>query len=85
VPSQYGDDIEIETSVKEFGRSSFSMLHKVTRDGAPALEGHEKRVWTVRDPRRQEPAALGAHSAGGAGRLQSALSRRDAAARRLAR
>ena len=50
VPSQYGDDIEIETSVKEFGRSSFSMLHKVTKDGAPALEGHEKRVWTVRDP-----------------------------------
>ena len=50
VPSQYGDDIEIETSVKEFGRSSFSMLHKVSRGGAPALEGHEKRVWTVRDP-----------------------------------
>ena len=50
VPSQYGDDIEIETSVKEFGRSSFSMLHRVTKGGAPALEGHEKRVWTVRDP-----------------------------------
>ena len=49
VPSQYGDDIEIETSVKEFGRSSFSMLHKVSKGGAPALEGHEKRVWTVRD------------------------------------
>jgi 4-hydroxybenzoyl-CoA thioesterase len=50
VPSQYGDDIEIETSVKEFGRSSFSMLHRVTKAGVPALEGHEKRVWTVRDP-----------------------------------
>ena len=25
------------------------MLHKVTKAGAPALEGHEKRVWTVRD------------------------------------
>ena len=50
VPSQYGDDIEIETSVKEFGRSSFSMLHKVTKGGAPALEGYEKRLWTVRDP-----------------------------------
>jgi 4-hydroxybenzoyl-CoA thioesterase len=50
VPSQYGDDIEITTSVKEFGRSSFSMLHKVTKAGAPALEGYEKRVWTARDP-----------------------------------
>ena len=50
VPSQYGDDIEITTSVKEFGRSSFSMLHKVTKAGVPALEGHEKRVWTTRDP-----------------------------------
>ena len=49
-PSQYGDDIEIETRVKEFGRSSFSMVHRVSRGGAPALEGHEKRVWTVRDP-----------------------------------
>ena len=50
VPSQYGDDIEIETSVKEFGRASFSMLHKVTKAGVPALEGYEKRVWTARDP-----------------------------------
>src|SRR4029453_4820167 len=49
-PPQYGDDIEIETSVKEFGRSSFSMLHRVKKAGAPALEGHEKRVWTGRDP-----------------------------------
>ena len=31
VPSQYGDDIEIETSVKEFGRASFSMQHRVTK------------------------------------------------------
>jgi 4-hydroxybenzoyl-CoA thioesterase len=50
VPSQYGDDIEITTSIKEFGRSSFSVLHHVTKAGALALEGHEKRVWTVRDP-----------------------------------
>jgi 4-hydroxybenzoyl-CoA thioesterase len=50
IPSQYGDDIEIETSVKEFGRSSFSMQHVVTKAGTPALEGFEKRVWTARDP-----------------------------------
>jgi 4-hydroxybenzoyl-CoA thioesterase len=50
VPSQYGDDIQIETSVKEFGRSSFSTLHRVTKGDLLALEGFEKRVWTVRDP-----------------------------------
>jgi 4-hydroxybenzoyl-CoA thioesterase len=50
IPSQYGDDIEITTSVKEFGRSSFSMQHRVTKAGTPALEGFEKRVWTARDP-----------------------------------
>jgi 4-hydroxybenzoyl-CoA thioesterase len=49
VPSQYGDDIEITTAIKEFGRSSFSVEHRVTRAGAPALEGFERRVWTVRD------------------------------------
>jgi 4-hydroxybenzoyl-CoA thioesterase len=50
VPSQYGDDIEIETSVKEFGRASFAMQHRVTKAGTLALEGSEKRVWTARDP-----------------------------------
>jgi len=56
LPSQYGDDIEIETRIKEFGRSSFSVLHRVTKGGAPALEGFEKRVWTARDP--SDPARL---------------------------
>ena len=51
VPSQYGDDIEIHTSVKALGRSSFSVVHRVTKGGAPALEGFEKRVWTARDPK----------------------------------
>ena len=50
VPSQYGDDIEITTAIKEFGRSSFSVEHRVTKAGVPALEGFERRVWTVRDP-----------------------------------
>jgi 4-hydroxybenzoyl-CoA thioesterase len=49
VPSQYGDDIEIHTSVSEFGRSSFTVEHRVTKGGAPALDGFEKRVWTTRD------------------------------------
>jgi 4-hydroxybenzoyl-CoA thioesterase len=40
----------METRIKEFGRSSFSVQHRVSKGGALALEGFEKRVWTVRDP-----------------------------------
>ena len=51
VASHYGDDIEIETQVTEFRRSSFFVQHKVTKAGVPALEGYETRLWTVRDPK----------------------------------
>jgi 4-hydroxybenzoyl-CoA thioesterase len=48
--SHYGEDIEIETQVKEFRRSSFFVEHTVTKGGVPALEGFETRLWTTRDP-----------------------------------
>jgi 4-hydroxybenzoyl-CoA thioesterase len=50
VASQYGDDIEIETRITEFRRSSFFVHHKVTKGDLLALEGFETRLWTVRDP-----------------------------------
>jgi 4-hydroxybenzoyl-CoA thioesterase len=50
VASQYGDDIDIETRVAEFRRSSFFMHHRVMKGDVLALEGFETRVWTVRDP-----------------------------------
>jgi 4-hydroxybenzoyl-CoA thioesterase len=56
VASRYGDDIEIESEVTEFRRSSFFVQHKVTKAGVPALEGFETRLWTVRDP--ADPAKL---------------------------
>jgi 4-hydroxybenzoyl-CoA thioesterase len=50
VASRYGEDLDIETRVTEFRRSSFFVEHKVTKkDGALALEGYETRLWTVRD------------------------------------
>ena len=49
VASHYGEDIEIETQVTEFRRSSFFVEHKVTKAGVLALEGYETRLWTVRD------------------------------------
>ena len=49
VASHYGEDIDIETEVTEFRRSSFFVQHKVTKAGVLALEGFETRLWTVRD------------------------------------
>ena len=49
VASHYGEDIDIETQVTEFRRSSFFVEHKVTKAGVLALEGYETRLWTVRD------------------------------------
>ena len=50
VASQYGEDLQIETQVTEFRRSSFFVQHKVTKGDVLALEGFETRLWTVRDP-----------------------------------
>ena len=49
VASHYGEDLEIETQVTEFRRSSFFVHHKVTKGDTLALEGFETRLWTVRD------------------------------------
>jgi 4-hydroxybenzoyl-CoA thioesterase len=49
VASRYGEDLEIETRVAEFRRSSFFVEHRVTKAGVLALEGYETRLWTVRD------------------------------------
>jgi 4-hydroxybenzoyl-CoA thioesterase len=50
IPSRFGDDIDIETTVTEFRRSSFDVSHRVTKKGALAIEGFETRVWVGRDP-----------------------------------
>jgi 4-hydroxybenzoyl-CoA thioesterase len=50
IASHYGEDLEIETGVTEFRRSSFFVHHMVTKGGVLALEGLETRLWTVRDP-----------------------------------
>jgi 4-hydroxybenzoyl-CoA thioesterase len=50
VASHYGEDLEVETEVTEFRRSSFFVRHTVTKQGIVALEGFETRLWTARDP-----------------------------------
>ena len=52
LPTRYGDDVEIETAITKLGRSSFSLRHKLSLDGALAVQGTETRVWVVRDAAR---------------------------------
>ena len=61
VPTRYGDDVEIESSVTEVRRSSIHLQHRLSKDGALAVEGFESRVWVVRDrerPGRLKPQAI---------------------------
>lgn len=55
VPSSFGDTVSVESRIKEWGKSSFSVEHKLYKGETLAVEGYEKRVWTVRvpgDPKR---------------------------------
>jgi 4-hydroxybenzoyl-CoA thioesterase len=52
LPTRFGDDVVIETSLTAVRRSSFDLTHRLSRDGALAVEGFETRVWAVRDPTR---------------------------------
>jgi 4-hydroxybenzoyl-CoA thioesterase len=49
-PSRFGDVVDISSTILSFGRSSFEVRHQLINGGHLAVEGHEKRVWTVRDP-----------------------------------
>jgi 4-hydroxybenzoyl-CoA thioesterase len=46
---KFGDHIEVASRVAAFRRSSFDVDHRISVDGALAVEGGETRVWAVRD------------------------------------
>lgn len=48
VPSQFGDTVVVESCVSEWGRSSFSVHHKLFKGDVLAVEVFEKRVWVAR-------------------------------------
>ena len=55
-PSTYGEDVDIETRVTEWGRSSFRIEHRLLSAEELRVEGWEKRVWVGRHP--DDPARL---------------------------
>jgi len=50
VPSTFGDELEVESAVTEWRKSSFVVGHKFFRDGVLLLEGSETRVWAAAHP-----------------------------------
>jgi 4-hydroxybenzoyl-CoA thioesterase len=50
IPTRFGDDVSIETTVTAFRRSSFDLCHRLSKNGALAVEGFETRVWVKGDP-----------------------------------
>ena len=50
LPSKFGDDIDINTTIQEIGRSSFKVLHRVYKGETLAIEAFETRVWAKRHP-----------------------------------
>ena len=53
VPSVFGDTVTVESTILEWGNSSFRVEHKLYRGEVLGAEGLEKRVWTVRDKQDQ--------------------------------
>jgi len=49
-PATFGDTVEIESRIADWGNSSFTVEHKMYKDGTVIAEGFEKRVWTVKAP-----------------------------------
>jgi 4-hydroxybenzoyl-CoA thioesterase len=50
IPTRFGDDVKIDTTVAKFRRSSFDVHHRLHKNGALAVEGFETRVWVQGDP-----------------------------------
>jgi len=52
LPSKFGEDVQIHTTIPEWGRSSFKVQHRLMKGDALAIEGFETRVWVGHDPER---------------------------------
>jgi len=52
IPTRFGDDVTIETTVMAIRRASFDLSHRLNKNGALAVEGFETRVWVAGDATR---------------------------------
>lgn len=50
VPTRFGDEVAIETTLVGIGRSSFKIEHRLLKADTLAVEGFETRVWVIGQP-----------------------------------
>lgn len=50
IPSRFGDELTVETTITRFGRSSFDVQHRMVKGADLAVECFETRVWTGIEP-----------------------------------
>jgi 4-hydroxybenzoyl-CoA thioesterase len=50
LPSRFGEELTVETSITRFGRSSFDVQHRILKGADLAVECSETRVWARIDP-----------------------------------
>ena len=55
-PCRFDDEVVVESEVEEWGRTSFTVRHRILNQGQFAVDGFEKRVWASADPR--EPGRI---------------------------
>jgi len=55
-PCRFDDEVVVESEVGEWGRSSFTVRHRILNKADLAVDGFEKRVWAAADPER--PGAI---------------------------
>src|SRR5262245_20187381 len=54
IPSKFGDDVDIVTSIHDWKRSSFRVHHRLMKGNELAIEGFETRVWVGRHPEQPD-------------------------------
>ncbi len=52
LPCRFDEEIVLESSVEDWGRTSFTVRHRVLKADELAVDGFEKRVWAAADPER---------------------------------
>ena len=52
IPCRFDDEVVVESEVGEWGRTSFTVRHRIIKAGELAVDGFEKRVWAAPHPER---------------------------------
>jgi len=48
LPCHFDDAVTVESGISQWGRTSFTVQHRVLKGGKAAVEGFEKRIWASR-------------------------------------